>query len=71
MNEAMVLLKMNGSKNSSIPDFNHVVDCFNDDKWNPENLDISYKHNVREYVDVMKKHGLSYLDLLERIRWDA
>jgi hypothetical protein len=71
MNDGIVLLKKtSGSTIDSIPDFNHVVDCFNDNKWNPEDLDISYRHNVREYVDAMKKYGLTYLDLLEKIHWE-
>lgn len=51
-----------------IPSFNDAVDCFNLNDWNPSNLSEDYKHNVRVFVSVMRKNGLSYLDMLEAIR---
>jgi hypothetical protein len=58
------------SKN--IPDFNHVVDCFNKDpKWEMDSLylDMHYVHNVEALVEFMTKNGLRYLDAIEMINW--
>ena len=52
-----------------IPSLNDVIDCFNlNDEWNPSNLSEEYRHNVKIFVSVMRKNGLSYLDMLEAIR---
>lgn len=58
---------------SNIPDFNHVVDCFNDDpKWTADSLylETNYVNNVEVLVEFMKKSGLSYLDAIGKISWN-
>lgn len=58
---------------SRIPDFNHVVDCFNNDpKWAMDSLyfETNYVNNVETLVEFMKKSGLSYLDAIEKITWN-
>jgi len=58
---------------SHIPDFNHVIDCFNDDpKWAADSLylETNYVNNVEVLVEFMKKSGLSYLDAIGKISWN-
>ena len=54
----------------SIPRFDHIVDCFNDDpKWSEEklSLDKNYIKNVESCTHFMKINGYNYLQLIDFI----
>jgi len=53
-----------------IPDLNHVIDCFNNDKkWSIDslNLDSNYVYNVEMIVKFIRKTGSSYLDSINQM----